>query len=102
MRNCCTISATATRGWLSPITILQDSPHMQSSATSAPQLGRGFNDGTLGLVALAILLTSAVVWSSHGVNVEKTDFALSYVGAHIVHTGMGRQLYDVGLQVQLR
>jgi hypothetical protein len=75
---------------------------MDSSATPAPQLGRTFNDGTLGLVALAILLASAVVWSSHGVNAEKTDFALTYVGAHIVHEGMGRRLYDVGLQVRLR
>lgn len=75
---------------------------MDSSATPAPQLGRAFNDGTLGLVALAILLASAVVWSSHGVNVEKTDFALTYVGAHIVHEGMGRNLYDVGQQVRLR
>ena len=90
------------RGWLSPITILQDSPLMDGSATPAPQLGRAFNDGTLGLIALAILLASAVVWSSHGVNVEKTDFALTYVGAHIVHTGMGRSLYDTRLQVRLR
>jgi hypothetical protein len=48
------------------------------------------------------LLASVVVWSSHGVNVEKTDFALTYVGAHIVHEGTGRNLYNIGLQVQLR
>ncbi len=75
---------------------------MHSSSTPAPQLGRAFSDGTLGLVALAILLASAVVWSSHSVNAERTDFALTYVGAHIVHEGSGRQLYDLGLQVRLR
>jgi len=67
---------------------------------------RGFrfalNDSTLALAALAILLAAAVLWSARGVNVEKTDFALTYVGDHIVHTGMGRHLYDVGLQVHLR
>ena len=62
---------------------------MSSSSIAQPRLGRGFNDGTLGLVALAILLAAAVMWSSRGENVEKTDFALTYVGAHIVHSGMG-------------
>src|SRR5262249_42528072 len=37
-----------------------------------------------------------------GSNAEKTDFALTYVGAHIVHEGHGRHLYDTGLQVKLR
>jgi hypothetical protein len=60
------------------------------------------NDSTLALAALAILLAAAVLWSARGVNVEKTDFALTYVGAHIVHTGMARHLYDTGLQVRLR
>jgi len=75
---------------------------MSSSSIAQPRLGCGFNDGTLGLVAIAILLAAAVMWSSRAENVEKTDFALTYVGAHIVHSGMGRQLYDVGLQVRLR
>ncbi len=72
--------------------------------TETAQQGFGFalNDSTLALAALAVFLSAAVLWSARGANVEKTDFALTYVGAHIVHTGMGRHLYDVGLQVQLR
>lgn len=72
-----------------------------SSSRPSP-LGTELNDGTLGLAGFAILLVTAVVWSANSVNVEKTDFALSYVGAHMVHAGMGRHLYDLGEQVELR
>jgi Glycosyltransferase family 87 len=89
-------------GWSNPITILQDSLLMHSNAAPAPRLGRAFNDGMLGLFALTILLVAFVFWSARGPNVERTDFALTYAGAHIVHAGMGRQLYDTRLQVQLR
>ena len=73
-----------------------------SSISPNPRLGTVLNDGTLGLVALAILLVAAVLWSANSPNVEHTDFALTYVGAHIVHSGTGNRLYDTGLQVQLR
>lgn len=66
------------------------------------RLGTELNDGTLALAALAILLVAAVLWSANNANVERTDFALTYVGAHMVHSGMGRQLYDVERQIQLR
>lgn len=72
------------------------------SSSAAPRLGTVFNDGTLGLVAVAILLAAFVVWTERGSNVEKTDFALSYVAAHIVHAGIGQHLYDANLQIQLR
>lgn len=72
------------------------------SSSRPSRLGTELNDGTLGLVGLAILLVAAVVWSANSVNVERTDFALSYVGAHILHVGQGSRLYDIGLQVQLR
>jgi hypothetical protein len=62
----------------------------------------GLNDGTLGLLAAAILLVSAVVWSAHGPNVERTDFALTYVGAKLVHEGFGPKLYDIALQKKAR
>ena len=60
------------------------------------------NDGTLGLLAVAILLVSAVVWSADGPNVEKTDFSLTYVGAKLVHDGFGHKLYDITLQKKTR
>ena len=66
------------------------------------RLGTELNDGTLGLVGLAILLVAAVVWSANSVNVGRTDFALTYVGAHIVHAGLGEHLYDIEMQVRLR
>ena len=72
------------------------------TAASAPRLGRGFNDGTLALVALGVILCSLVVWTAQSPNVERTDFALTYVGAHIVHSGEGSRLYDTALQVRLR
>jgi hypothetical protein len=72
------------------------------NSARASRLGTELNDGVFGLFALTILLVAAVVWSANSANVERTDFALTYVGAHIVHAGMGRQLYDIGLQVQLR
>lgn len=69
---------------------------------SLPRLGTAFNDGMLALIAFAILLVGFAAWAARGPNAEKTDFALTYVGAHIVHEGDGRHLYDIGLQVRLR
>jgi Glycosyltransferase family 87 len=77
---------------------------MSNSAPALPEerFVLGFNDGTLALVGAAILLFSAVWWTAHGPNVEKTDFSLTYVGAKIVHDGMGSDLYNISLQKQLR
>jgi alpha-1,2-mannosyltransferase len=72
------------------------------NSPSESRLGRELNEALFGLVALAVVLVAAVLWSANSSNVERTDFALTYVGAHIVHTGMGMRLYDIGLQVQLR
>jgi hypothetical protein len=58
----------------------------------------GFNDGALGLLAAAILLVGAVVWSGQTPRAEKTDFALTYMGAVLVHEGLGARLYDIELQ----
>jgi hypothetical protein len=62
----------------------------------------GLNEGMFGLLATAILLFSAAVWVAHAPNAEKTDFSLTYVGARIVHQGMGTRLYDMTLQKRLR
>jgi alpha-1,2-mannosyltransferase len=67
-----------------------------------PRLGTALNDGALALVAVAILLVGFAVWAARGPNAEKTDFALTYVAAHIVHDGNGPHLYDTSLQVNLR
>jgi len=77
---------------------------MSSRPRPLPNVGfvLSFNDGILGLLGAAILLFSAVLWTAHAPNVEKTDFSLTFVGATIVHQGMGRDLYDVSLQKQLR
>src|SRR4051794_7798438 len=77
---------------------------MSSSPPQAvrPRIEFGFNDTALAFFGAVVLLFSAVVWSAHGQNVEKTDFSLTYVGAKLVHDGMGRDLYDLSLQKQLR
>src|SRR5260370_24651184 len=62
----------------------------------------GLNDSTFGLLGAAILLFGAVLWSARGPNVEKTDFSLTYVGARIVHQGLGSRLYDLDLQKRVR
>ena len=76
---------------------------MSNDRAAAP---RGFvlgpNEATMGLLAAAILLVGAVLWCSHGPNVEKTDFSLTYVGARIVHQGLGSKLYDINFQKQVR
>ena len=66
------------------------------------RLGTAFNDGLLALTAVAILLAAFGIWAARGPNAEKTDFALTYVAAHIVHDGNGEHLYDTSLQVKLR
>src|SRR6266852_5861303 len=62
----------------------------------------GFNDSTFGLLGSTILLFGAVLWCARSPGVEKTDFSLTYVGARIVHLGLGRHLYDLDLQEQVR
>lgn len=71
-------------------------------ANSSRRLGTAFNDGTLTLIAVAILLVGFAVWAARAPNAEKTDFALTYVAAYIVHDGNGQHLYDTGLQIKLR
>lgn len=62
----------------------------------------GLNDSTFGLLGAAILLFGAVLWCARGPSAEKTDFSLTYVGASIVHQGLGSRLYDLDLQKQVR
>jgi glycosyl transferase family 87 len=69
---------------------------------TTPSSGVGLNDLTIGVFGAAVLLFGAVLWSANGPHVEKTDFSLTYVGAKIVHNGMGSRLYDIGLQKQVR
>jgi hypothetical protein len=66
------------------------------------RVGIKINEMTLGLFGAAVLLYGAVLWCARGPNVEKTDFSLTYVGARIVHQGMGSRLYDLDLQKQMR
>lgn len=77
---------------------------MSSEKTHLPaqRFAFGFNDGTLGLIAVAILLFGAAAWSTHSPSVERTDFSLTYVGAKIEHEGHGHDLYDINLQKQIR
>jgi hypothetical protein len=70
--------------------------------TKSSRFVLGLNEATMGLLAAAILLAGAVLWSSHAPNVEKTDFSLTYVGARIVHAGLGARLYDINFQRQVR
>src|SRR6185369_17080718 len=65
---------------------------------ASPRFRPGFNDGALGLLAAAILLGGAVMWSEQMPRAEKTDFALTYMGAVLVHEGLGARLYDIELQ----
>ena len=71
-------------------------------SASSPSFVWSLNDGTLGLLAAAIVLVSAVIWTSNDTSAEKTDFSLTYVGALIVHQGNGSQLYDLDLQKRMR
>jgi len=56
----------------------------------------------LGLLACAIMLIGAVLWSARGSHPEKTDFSVTYVGAYMVHKGLAARLYDLSLQSQIR
>lgn len=75
---------------------------MHSSDKTAPRFIFGINESMLGILGIAILLVAAVVWSGRGPNVEKTDFVLTYMGAHILHQGSGAQLYDINFQMHVR
>src|SRR6266481_2774632 len=91
-------------GCLSQTTILRSCLRMSASSQSrsAPSMVLGMNEGGLGLLGVTILLMGFVFWSAHSPNVQKTDFSLTYVGAHIIHQGKGARLYDLNLQKQVR
>src|SRR5216683_774610 len=74
-------------------------PHEDRPHAAAISIGLDF---TLGLLGAAVLLYGAVLWCARGPNAEKTDFSLTYVGARIVHQGLGSHLYDLDLQKQTR
>jgi hypothetical protein len=76
--------------------------HSNNWYATSPRFVFGINEGMLGIFGVAILLVSAVVWSGQGANVEKTDFVLTYVGAHILHHGSGDRLYDINFQRHVR
>jgi Glycosyltransferase family 87 len=73
-----------------------------SNQAQAAAIGIGMNEMTLGLLGATVLLYGAVLWCARGPNAEKTDFSLTYVGARIVHQGLGSRLYDLDLQKQVR
>src|SRR5436305_10882163 len=75
---------------------------MWNDRTEPRGFALGLNEATMGLLAAAILLVGAVLWTARGPNVEKTDFSLTYVGAKLVHDGLGNRLYDPAVQTQLR
>ena len=72
------------------------------SPISNSRFDLSFNEGTFAVCGAAILLFAAIVWTSRSPNVERTDFSLTYVGATIVHHGMGHDLYAPALQKQVR
>jgi hypothetical protein len=60
----------------------------------------GPGDFWLCFFGAAVLVVAGVLWTDRGPLVEKTDFSINYVGAYLVRTGRGADLYD--LQVQKR
>ena len=52
--------------------------------------------------AAAIMLVAALYWSAKEPSVEKRDFSVTYLGAYMVHFGMGPKLYDVSEQTTLK
>src|SRR6266705_386881 len=96
-------SVTETYGCSNPTTIPPgERPMFNKERPRSAAIRIGLNDSTFGLLGVAILLFGAVLWSARGPNVEKTDFSLTYVGARIVHQGLGTRLYDLDLQKQVR
>jgi glycosyl transferase family 87 len=73
-----------------------------STSVRANRFAFGLNDSSLALFGVAVILFAAVLWTAYGPNLEKTDFTLTYVGAKIVHDGLGSRLYDIALQKQVR
>src|SRR5215469_16639459 len=80
------------------LSLMSSSTSLSSPSRFTPE----FNEAMLAFVAVAILLSGVVIWSSHLSGVEKTDFSLTYVAARIVHRGQGSLLYNVELQKKTR
>ena len=72
------------------------------STPSPTRLAVGLNEETFAWLGLAVLILGAALWTSFGSLVEHTDFSLTYVGARLVRTGHGSQLYDLQTQIAMR
>jgi hypothetical protein len=54
------------------------------------------------LCAAALMLVAALYWSAKEPSVEKRDFSVTYLGARMVHLGLGPKLYDISEQSKLK
>jgi hypothetical protein len=59
-------------------------------------------ESIIALFAAAVLLFGALVWADKTPGITKTDFSVTYVGARMVHLGLGPQLYDLSAQAKVK
>src|SRR5689334_19731824 len=52
--------------------------------------------------AAALMLVAALYWSAKEPSVEKRDFSVTYLGARMVHLGLGPKVYDISEQRKLK
>ena len=73
-----------------------------AAARPARKIDLGLNESILVLIAAAVILFGAVLWTAVGPLAEKTDFAFTYLAARMVHQHEGAKLYDLEEQQKVK
>jgi Glycosyltransferase family 87 len=56
----------------------------------------------LTFVAASVLLVGALLWADNLPGITETDFSVTYIGARMVHLGMGSRLYNLSEQKRIK
>src|SRR5579872_7173936 len=85
---------------------------MRFEAVSQPNLEPGAGKSNVGLsfctevvlvlVALAVLIAGAALWTAREPQVERTDFSVTYLATQILHRGENTDLYDLSEQRRVK
>lgn len=60
------------------------------------------SEAVVALVAAAVMLFGAVLWADRTPGITQADFSVTYVGARMVHLGLGSRLYDLSAQKEIK
>jgi hypothetical protein len=59
-------------------------------------------ENIIAFIAATVLLVGALLWAHRTPGITQTDFSVTYVGARMIHLGLGSRLYDLAEQRKIK